>query len=277
MHATVIGADGGMGQWLTRHLTSIGYSVAGFDERRGDDPSHLGEADLVIVSVPVGSTVAVIKSALKHMRRDASIMEIASLKTGIHEEMVQASAHGFNALCVHPMFGPSVTSLKDKTVAVIPVSDAESEKKQVEALFPEASIIPVEAGSHDRLMSLILSLPYMVNLALAGAMRDEDLNLLRSLSGTSFALQYTLIQSVSSETTSLVHALLHENKYLKGSVEKLLKNITEIMEATESRDQFTQLHQEIKESMRRDRKYGEYPLIRQAAYDSIQQLFRESN
>ena len=274
MHVTVIGADGGMGQWLTRHLTSIGHDVSGFDERKGDNPSILANADLVIVSVPVGETATVIRSTIKHMRHDAAIMEIASLKTGIHEEMVKALAQGFNALCVHPMFGPSVTSLKDKTVAVIPVSDAESEKKQVKVLFPEASIVAVDAGSHDRLMSLILSLPYMVNLALAGAMKDEDLNLLRRLSGTSFALQYTLIQSVSSETTSLVHALLHENKYLQDSVKKFLENLNEIMEATESRDQFNMLHLDIKESMRRDRKYGEYPNIRQAAYDSIQRLFR---
>ncbi|MGW8178283.1 MAG: prephenate dehydrogenase/arogenate dehydrogenase family protein [bacterium] len=149
MQATVIGADGGMGQWLTGHLTNLGYSVTGFDERKGDNPSTLAEADLVVVSVPVGATATVIRSALKHMRRDATIMEIASLKTEIHEEMVKASAQGFNALCVHPMFGPTATSLKDKTVAVVTVSDPESEKKQAEALFPEASIVPVEAECHD--------------------------------------------------------------------------------------------------------------------------------
>ena len=274
MHATVIGADGGMGQWLTGHLSSLGYSVAGFDERRGDDPSILAEADLVVVSVPVGDTAAVIRSALKHMRRDATIMEIASLKTGIHEAMVKASGLGYNALCVHPMFGPSATSLKDKTVAVIPVSDLESEKKQAEILFPEALIVPVETESHDRLMSLILSLPYLVNLALAGAMQDEDLNLLRTLSGTSFALQYTLIQSVSSETTSLVHALLSENKHLKGSAEKFLMNLNEIVQVTESEEQFETLHNEIKESMKKDPIYYKAHVIRQTAYDSIRPLLR---
>jgi len=274
MQATVIGADGGMGQWLTGHLTNLGYSVTGFDERKGDNPSILAEADLVVVSVPVGATATVIRSALKHMRRDATIMEIASLKTEIHEEMVKASAQGFNALCVHPMFGPTATSLKDKTVAVVTVSDPESEKKQAEALFPEASIVPVEAECHDRLMSLILSLPYLINLALAGAMRDEDLNLLRTLSGTSFALQYTLVQSVSSETTSLVHALLSENKHLKGSAEKFLANLSEIVQATESEEEFRTLHDEIKESMKKDPIYSKAHMIRQTAYDSIRPLLR---
>ncbi len=263
-----------MGQWLTRHLTSLGYSVTGFDERIGDDPFILAEADLVIVSVPVGATVIVIRSAIKHMRRDATIMEIASLKTGIHEEMVKASGLGFNALCVHPMFGPSATSLKDKTVAVIPVSDPESEKKQAEAIFPEALVVPVKAENHDRLMSLILSLPYLVNLALAGALKDEDLNLLRTLSGTSFALQYTLIQSVSSETTSLVHALLSENQHLIGSVEKFLANLTEIVRATESEEEFRAIHDEIKDSMKKDPIYHKAHVIRQTAYDSIRPLLR---
>jgi len=61
---------------------------------------------------------------------------------------------------------------------------------------------------------------------------------------------------------------------IQGSVERFLENLSEIMEATTDRDQFTLLHNDIKGSMRRDSKYGEYPNIRQAAYDSIQRMFR---
>jgi prephenate dehydrogenase len=172
------------------------------------------------------------------------------------------------------MFGPSATNLEEKTIAVIPVSDVESEKGQVEALFPGASIVPVEPESHDRLMSMILSLPYLVNLALAGVMRDEDLLLLRKLSGTSFALQYTLIQSVASENTSLVHALLSENRFLGVSTERFIENLKEIVEAKGSMEQFKELHEGIKESMRRDPVYGKSHMIRQAAYDSIRPLLR---
>lgn len=274
MFASIIGADGGMGRWLITHLKRLGFDVTGFDQRRGDEPSVLAESDLVIVSVPVGAAAEVIGEAIKHMRKGATIMEIASLKTGIHDEMVKASKMGFNSLSVHPMFGPSATSLEDKTVAVIPVSDIESEIHQTQALFPDASLIRVEPESHDRLMSLILSLPYLVNLALAGTMRDEDLILLRSLSGTSFALQYTLIQSVTAETTSLVQALLSENQFLGESASNFIMNLTEIVKTVGSKEEFSELHIEIRDSMRRDPIHLKAHSIRQVAYDKIRPLLR---
>ena len=274
MSAVIIGIDGGMGKWLKNHLESLGFTVEVFDERRGDDPSIITRADLIVVSVPVGVTADVIKFVVKHMRKEATLMEIASLKSGIHEEMIEASKKGFNTLCVHPMFGPSVISLEDKTVAVIPVSDIESEITQTRTLFPGASIVPVEPERHDRLMSLILSLPYLLNLALAGTMMDEDLALLRKLSGTSFALQYTLIQSVAAENTNLVYALLNENSFLGESSERFIDNITKIMQKTCSVEEFSQLHDEIKRSMRRDAVHNRSHEIRQAAYDSIRPLLR---
>ncbi|MFH1180612.1 MAG: prephenate dehydrogenase/arogenate dehydrogenase family protein [Candidatus Bathyarchaeota archaeon] len=274
MFASIIGADGGMGQWLTTHLKRLGFDVTGFDQRRGDDPSVLGKSDLVVVSVPIGVTAEAIRKTVKHMKSGACLMEIASLKSGIHEAMCEAVGLGFDVLCVHPMFGPSATSLEDKTVAVIPVSDIESEIHQTQALFPDASIIQVEPESHDRLMSLILSLPYLVNLALAGTMRDEDLILLRKLSGTSFALQYTLIQSVTAETTSLVQALLSENQFLGESASKFIMNLTEIMKTGGSKKEFSELHNEIRASMRRDPIHLKAHSIRQVAYDKIRPLLR---
>jgi len=274
MSAVIIGIDGGMGKWLKNHLESLGFTVAGFDERRGDDRNIITEADLIGVSVPVGVTADVIKFVVKHMRKDATLMEIASLKSGIHEEMIEASKKGFNALSVHPMFGPSVTSLEEKTVAVIPVSDIKSEITQTRSIFPGASIVLVEPERHDQLMSLILSLPYLVNLALAETMMDEDLTLLRKLSGTSFALQYTLIQSVAAENTSLVYALLNENSFLGESSERFIEKFTEIVQKKGSMEEFDKLHGDIKGSMRRDTTYGRAHEIRQAAYDAIRPLLR---
>ena len=206
------------------------------------------------------------------MRKETTLMEIASLKSGIHEEMIEASKKGFKALSVHPMFGPSVTSLMEKTVAVIPVSDIESEITQTKTLFPKASIIQIEPEKHDRLMSLILSLPYLVNLALAGTMMDEDLSLLRKLSGTSFALQYTLLQSVAAESTSLVQALLRENIFLEESSERFIMKLTEIMGKKDSVEEFNLLHEGIKGSMMRDTAYFRAHEIRQKAYDAIRPL-----
>ena len=272
MMTAIIGADGKMGVWLRDHLAKLGHTVVSFDDRKGDSPRVLYEADMVIVSVPVSKTAEVIRNALRHMRKGAMIVEIASMKNGIHREMVEATENGFNTLSIHPLFGPSVKDLRDKTVAVIPVVDPIMESSWATELFPGASIVEVDPEKHDRLMVHVLSLPYLVNLAFAATMGDTDLELLKRLSGTSFTLQYTLIQSVAGETTSLVHALLSENRFLRETAEALISNMRDIMGATGEKDEFKALHESIRGPLKADCRHWRAFELRQAAYNAVRPL-----
>jgi chorismate mutase/prephenate dehydrogenase len=274
MLVTVIGAEGKMGSWLLDHLPRIGFDVVTFDDRKRDNPNVLKEADIVIVSVPVSVTVDVIRKTVMHMKKGATLVEIASLKSGIHEEMVKVSGCSINAVSIHPMFGPSVKDLGEKTVAVVPVVDAVKETSIASKLFPGATIFEVKPTQHDKLMAHILSVPYLVNMALAATMGDMDLNLLKQLSGTSFALQYTLVQSIAGETTSLVHALLSENTFLEETAEELISNMKELMVATSSKKEFRELHEGIKSKMMEDPTHMKAPELRQAAYNAVKPLLR---
>lgn len=262
-----------MGKWFSNHLTSQGFEVAGYDERRGDDSGILSKSDIVVISVTIDTTADVIRHVTKFMRKDATLIEIASLKSGIHEAMTEASKLGLKTLSIHPMFGPTANGLDGKTVVVIPVSDVEAEVKQTTLLFPSSSIIISDLETHDRLMSLILSLPYLINLALAEMLKEENLQLLRSISGTSFALQYILIQSISAEKTSLINGLLSENKFLSETVQKFTDNIEKILRASESKTKFIDLHNDIQVSMMRDEIHSNSQMIRQSAYN----LLKNSN
>lgn len=274
MLAAIIGAEGKMGIWLMDHLTKVGYSVAAFDVRKGDDSRILDEVDIVIISVPVSKTRKVIRDTVKFMRRGATIVEIASLKTGIYEELVKVAEQGIDVVSLHPMFGPSVKDLKEKTVAVISVVDKLKESEFAASLFPGANIVEVDPKQHDRLMTHILSMPYLVNMALGATMGEIDLELLKKLSGTSFALQYTLIQSVAGETTSLVHALLSENHYLEDTAEEFIKNMRKLLDSTGSKDDFREKHDQIRGKMREDPCHIEASELRQAAYNAVKPLLR---
>jgi len=271
MHATIIGIDGGMGQWMNNHLIGLGYTVTGFDERKGDTPSIISKADLVVVSVPIAVTSEIIMKALKHMKPGACLMEIASLKSGVHETLVEASRLGFNVLSVHPMFGPSATNPENKTVAVIPVKDADSEIRLTRKIFPGTSIEKIEAEQHDRLMSIILSLPYLVNMAIAGCLVEEDLGLLRRLSGTSFLLQYVLAQSIVQEKTELVETLIGGNKFLEATSNRFIENMVQLQEKTGT-NEFQRLHSAIRDSLSRDPYSGVFSVMRMEAFESIRGL-----
>ena len=268
MQAAIIGADGGMGQWFTRHLKRLGYAVNSFDERRGDDSSTLSTFDFVVVSVPISVTAETIRKTAKHMKHGACLMEIASLKAGIHGAMIDAASQGVDVLSVHPMFGPSTDGLADKTVAVVPVVDAEHEVHTASDLFSGAQIEVVDAEEHDRLMSVILSMPYLINLAFAATLRDEDLPLLRKLSGTSFATQYALSQSITSEQSNLCYSIIQNNEALNASLDKFLTSIQEIREIN-NLSEFESLHSGIKGVFEKDPLHKQGIDIRQRALELI--------
>ncbi len=264
MHAAIIGIQGGMGRWFTKHLTGLGYTITGFDERGGDNPSTLAEADLVIVAVPIPATAGIIKKTGKHMKPGACLVEIASLKSGTYEALTYAAEQGVDVLCVHPMFGPSTESLEGKTVAVIPVIDSEKEKSETVRLFPGASFEVVEADEHDRLMSIILSLPYLVNLAFASTIENEDLNRLHRLAGTTFALQYTLTQSIVAEKSDLIKAVLGNN-FLGETLDRFTENINE----WKTDHKFTERHTQLQDALKRDPSFITSHEKRQRAYNAV--------
>ena len=198
LRAGIVGAGGRMGGWLTCHLGGIDYEVEPVDTRH--EPGKLHALDLVVVSVSISATPAVIREVAPRMRRSAVLAEIASLKSGSHASMLEASRLSVSPLCVHPMFGPSTASLRRRVVAVVPVSEPASEMEEARLLFPGADLVEMDAERHDRCMAAVLSLPYAINLALASRM-----------AGPTFALQYLLAQSIVGESPALIRDLLNEN------------------------------------------------------------------
>ncbi|MFX1483815.1 MAG: prephenate dehydrogenase dimerization domain-containing protein, partial [Promethearchaeota archaeon] len=110
-------------------------------------------------------------------------------------------------LCIHPMFGPG-SRTQIKKILLLPIFDAESEQDVVTTLFPNAQIILTTQEEHDRAMALTISLPYLVNMALASVYVEEDIALLQQMGGTTFTMQLLLTSSVMSNDSCL-HKSMH--------------------------------------------------------------------
>jgi prephenate dehydrogenase len=255
-----------MGGWLTRHLRSLGYSVTPIDTRTGQP--DLSDLDLVVVSVPINSTPEVIRGVAPLMRRGAVLAEIASLKAGSHRALTEAAGLGVTPLCVHPMFGPSVGSLRGRVVAVVPVADEVGERKMATWLFPGTELVTLDAGRHDRFMASVLSLPYAVNLALAKVLDSEDLQLASRMAGSTFALQYMLAQSVAGESPALSRDLLG-NEALAPLLRSFTESLGEVVESAGDPARFEAVHAGIVDALGRDPSFAGADARRQRAHGAI--------
>jgi prephenate dehydrogenase len=81
-------------------------------------------------------------------------------------------------------------------------------------------IVIKDVKYHDRLMAVILGMVYYVNLLLAMTLGNENIPLLKTLSGTTFYLQTLLFESILTDNSSLIASILADNKELLPYLKK---------------------------------------------------------
>jgi len=273
LRASIIGGQGKMGRWLHKYLIERGFFVEDVDLRqknaRETGISSLENSELVIVSVPISDNPAVIKQVAPYMSEGAVIAEIASLKSNAFTALKETADLGLHPLSIHPMFGPSTKRLTGKTVAVIPLSNSSWEMDYTRNLFPEAEVIYVEVEEHDRAMSIVLSLVYLVNLAFASTLKENDLHLLKQLSGSSFSVQYALAQSIVGEDTCLIENLIGQNQFLNNQTKLFEEKFSEIQRLFNQPSAFKNYHAELLQLMKKDPDFPEANQRRSEVFKSL--------
>lgn len=180
----------------------------------------VGNADIVVVCVPIKLTIPIINRCISRMKNNACIVEISSLKSDIFSSLLKIPDR-IVPLSIHPMFGPGVKNLDDTKILVLPIRNAKKEQNLVKSLFSETRIIVIkDPQTHDSIMAILLGLIYYINLLLVSTLSEENITLLKRVSGTTFYLQKLLFESILTDHSSLIASLLADNKQLVRHLKK---------------------------------------------------------
>lgn len=226
MKIAIIGGSGKMGGWLTNHFLNQHHMIVVSDPKKSGNEvyqdsqlefaenniSAVSDADVVFISVPLDCTSKVIREVAPHMKRKSILCEIATTKTSVHAALRDINKEDIRLLSIHPLFGHEKSSMK-KRFALIPVEHLRKERDMFDTLFPESEVIVIEVEKHDRIMALTLSVPYFINTVLASIFKNEDIEMMELLSGTTFAIQFMLMGSILSHSSAFHTALLKENNF----------------------------------------------------------------
>ena len=151
----VIGAHGGLGRVLVRLFGDLGHQVLAVDVStalRASEAAAL--ADVTVIAVPIAVTADVIAQVGPHVRDDALLMDVTSLKGAPMAAMLahtRASVVG-----THPMFGPSVHSLEGQRV-VLCRGRGDAWYDWVAQAFSARGLVVTETTpeTHDRAMAVV--------------------------------------------------------------------------------------------------------------------------
>jgi prephenate dehydrogenase len=231
---SIVGAGGKMGSWFLNYfLRKPATKVLVYDVKTLSKlPANVTQcvsvatcvkdADLVLVCVPLILAPYVVKQCALKMKSGAILAEISSIKTRTYTILKQYSKKIF-PLCIHPMFGPGASHIRDTRIILIPVKNQRRESKMVRTLMRGADIIVLpNAHIHDKYMAIMLGLTYYANIILANLLSTEDILYMEKIAGTFFRIQLLLIQGILSDDLGLIVSIISENTYTRKYISDFL-------------------------------------------------------
>lgn len=168
----IVGGAGGMGRSLDTLFTDLGHQVSIADVDTPLTPVEAAKAaDVVVISVPIRETRSVIEEVGPHVRPDALLMDVTSIKADPVDAMLastKASVHG-----THPMFGPGVNTYQGQRLVICP-GRGDEWLDWIRTMFRARGLLITEATpvEHDAIMAIVQVLHHfktqVQGLALSG-------------------------------------------------------------------------------------------------------------
>ncbi len=181
----IIGGEGGMGGSLTTLFTDLGHDVRSADlhtELRPADAART--ADVVIISVPIRETAAVVEQLGPLVRPDALMMDVTSIKTEPVSAMLASTEA--SVLGTHPMFGPGVNTFQGQRIVICP-GRGEAWLDWARQMFVARGLLVTEATpeEHDSMMAIVQVLHHFKTQVLGLSLSRSGVPLEESLRFTS--------------------------------------------------------------------------------------------
>ncbi|MGZ8471214.1 MAG: prephenate dehydrogenase/arogenate dehydrogenase family protein, partial [Gemmatirosa sp.] len=177
----VIGGHGRIGRVMTRLFGDLGHRVVVSDlDTELAAAEAAAAADVVVVAVPIEVTEPVIAAVGPHVRDDALLMDVTSVKRAPVDAMLAATRA--SVVGTHPMFGASVHSLQGQRV-VLCRARGDAWADWVARAFAARGLVVTETTPehHDRVMAVVQVLTHFqtqvlgLTVARLGMPLDETL------------------------------------------------------------------------------------------------------
>jgi prephenate dehydrogenase len=221
MKAGIIGGTGKMGQLFAGVFRRAGYEVLVSGRSTALSEEDLArECDLVIVSVPIRNTVRVISRIAPLLKPGQLLCDFTSLKVKPVEAMLQSAA---DVVGLHPMFGPTVSSLKNQTIIVCPARIGDEKLRDLIGIFQAegARCTTATPEDHDRMMAVVQGLTHYVTLCMAESIRrlGVDIGTTEAFTSPVYQIELSLIGRLLSQDPELYADILEENPYVPEVLE----------------------------------------------------------
>ena len=239
----IIGINGRFGQMLKGFFDQLGCSVVGSDEKKSTGLSNaqvVEQSEVVVFSVPIKDTPAVIRLVLPEVREDQLLMDITSVKQPAVEAMLESKAQ---VVGLHPMFRPDVP-FDGQTVVACPARlTAPTWKTWVVNMLTatRAQIKWSTPAEHDGYMTTVQVIPHLGNLTSALLITEAGVSVSESLAFTSpfYRVMFSLMGRLVSQSPDLYTSIVMENPETLTMLERRIAIEQRLVQMIRDKDQAT--------------------------------------
>lgn len=222
---TVVGGRGLMGCFFVDRLSAAGHNVSvleydGWEHADG----LLGNADLVILCVPLKATVAVARRVAPYLSPTATLADIASTKVSIMRVMMES--HTGPVMGLHPMFGPGPGSFLGQKVVTCPGRDPEASQWLLDLIEADGGkLITCTPDEHDRMMVAVQAIRFFANFTLGAFLAEEGIDIERSLEFASplYRIEINTVSRLLAQSAALYIDILLASDERCEAIQRLVQ------------------------------------------------------
>jgi prephenate dehydrogenase len=235
----IIGGLGQMGRWFRRFFESQGLTVLIGEPGLNPTCAEVAaQVDIVVISVPLHLTEAVIRELAPHIRPPALLTDLTSLKQGPMAAMLDHFAG--EVVGTHPLFGPGEKSLEGQTIVVCP-GRGDRWVPWLEDLYRQAGArLEVSTPEeHDRTMSLVQGLTHFTLITLGTTFRklNADIDRMELLATPTFRAVYDQVYHLVNQNFPLyayIQLMNRQNEATHAAFEEAVRQLRQIVLARDA-------------------------------------------
>ncbi|MFX0090957.1 MAG: prephenate dehydrogenase/arogenate dehydrogenase family protein [Candidatus Hodarchaeota archaeon] len=226
----IIGGNGQVGCFFRNLFEEDGIKVLVSDlDTNLSNREVAKRSDIVIISVPIDKTLVVITEVLPEMTKDKLFMDVTSIKSEPVEAMLNSEA---DVIGMHPMFDPSVKSIKNQTIILTPARDRRRWLERIKSYFQKKQVFVKVTTSeeHDRMMSLIQVLVHFTTVSVGVTVSKLGFDLKETLDYTSpiYRLELGIIARIFAQNGGMYGNIFMKNLHTTQVLEEYKHSIEEV-------------------------------------------------
>jgi chorismate mutase / prephenate dehydrogenase len=227
----IVGGQGEMGRYFSKYFSDTGYEVRIVGRQDWDRIGRFCQnLDLAILSVPIDQTTELALKLGPYLPKDCILTDLTSIKTKPLKAMLDA--HAGPVIGLHPLFGPTPSSMDKQIVVVTPGRDEKACQWLVDQFIAWGTIIVrATAEEHDEIMGIVQTLRHFATFAFGQFLARRRVDIRRTLEFSSpiYRLELGMVGRLFAQDESLYSEIIFASperlELLKDYLRSLNRNL----------------------------------------------------